>query len=107
MAQRDPIAEREKFVEGWNNTMVDIWIERIDMLGIIDTRALLRSPIELPVEHDKRFYEFTFVQKFLEYGLGRISARGARCLSATRATSAAIRYVSAAAGSQRNITHQS
>lgn len=69
MAQRDPIAEREKFVEGWNNTMVDIWIERIDMLGIIDTRALLRSPIELPVEHDKRFYEFTFVQKFLEYGL--------------------------------------
>ena len=69
MAQRDPIAEREKFVEGWNNTMVDIWIERIDMLGIIDTRALLRSPIELPVEHDKRFYEVTFVQKFLEYGL--------------------------------------
>ena len=69
MAQRDPIAEREKFVEGWNNTMVDIWIERIDMLGIIDTRALLRSPIEFPVEHDERFYEFTFVQKFLEYGL--------------------------------------
>lgn len=69
MAQRDPIAEREKFVEGWNNTMVDIWIERIDLLGIIDTRALLRSPVELPVEHDERFYEVSFTQKFLEYGL--------------------------------------
>lgn len=69
MAQRDPIAEREKFVEGWNNTMVDIWIERIDLLGIIDTRALLRSPVELPVGHDERFYEVSFTQKFLEYGL--------------------------------------
>ena len=69
MAQRDPIAEREKFVEGWNNTMVDIWRERIGLLGIVDTGALLKSPLQLPVRHDGRFYDIALSQKFLEYGL--------------------------------------
>ncbi len=69
MAERDPIAEREKFVEGWNNTMVDIWIERIKMLHVIDTGMLLSSPTQLPVRADGRFYDITLSQTFLEYGL--------------------------------------
>lgn len=69
MAERDPIAEREKFVEGWNNTMVDIWIERIKMLHVIDTGMLLSSPTQLPVRADGRFYDITISQTFLEYGL--------------------------------------
>lgn len=69
MAQRDPIAEREKFVEGWNNTMVDIWIERIRLLDVVDTGALRASPLELPVRADGRFYDITLSQTFLEYGL--------------------------------------
>lgn len=69
MAPRDPIAEREKFVEGWNNTMVDIWIERIRLLDIVDTGALLASPLQLPVRADGRFYDITLSQTFLEYGL--------------------------------------
>lgn len=69
MAQRDPIAEREKFVEGWNNTMVDIWRERIRMLDVVDTGALLGSPLQLPVRSDGRFYDITLSQTFLEYGL--------------------------------------
>lgn len=69
MAQRDPIAEREKFVEGWNKTMVDIWTERIRLLNVIDTGSLLASPIRLPVQADGRFYDITLSQSFLEYGL--------------------------------------
>lgn len=69
MAERDPIAEREKYVEGWNKTMIDIWRERITLLDVIDTRALLASPIALPVRADGRFYDITLSQTFLEYGL--------------------------------------
>lgn len=69
MDERDPIAEREKFVEGWNNTMIDIWRERIRFLDVIDTGALLASPFKLPVRADGRFYDITLSQSFLEYGL--------------------------------------
>lgn len=69
MAERDPITEREKFVEGWNNTMVDIWRERIRLLNVVDTGALLGSPLQLPVRADGRFYDITLSQNFLEYGL--------------------------------------
>lgn len=69
MAERDPIAEREKYVEGWNQTMIKIWCERIELLGVMDTRALLASPTALDVDHDERFYDFSLSQKFLEYGL--------------------------------------
>lgn len=69
MAERDPIAEREKYVEGWNKTMIDIWRERITLLDVIDTRALLASSIALPVRADGRFYDITLSQTFLEYGL--------------------------------------
>lgn len=69
MAERDSIAEREKFVEGWNNTMVDIWRERIRLLHVVDTGSLLASTIQLPVRADGRFYDITLSQTFLEYGL--------------------------------------
>ena len=69
MAERDPIIEREKFVRGWNDTMVDIWCERIRLLEVVDTRALLASPIQLPVHADGRFYDITLSHNFLEYGL--------------------------------------
>ena len=69
MAQRNPIDEREKFVEGWNNTMVDIWRERIRLLKVVDTGALLGSPLQLPVRADGRFYDISLSQTFLEYGL--------------------------------------
>lgn len=49
--------------------MIDIWKERIKLLGVVDTGALLRSPVKLPVQHDGRFYDITLSQTFLEYGL--------------------------------------
>lgn len=61
--------ERRKFVNGWNNTMIDIWQERISLLGVYDSGALWRSPVALKVQADGRFYDVTLSQKFLEYGL--------------------------------------
>ena len=49
--------------------MIDIWQERISMLNVIDTGSLWRSPLELPVQADGRFYDITLSQNFLEYGL--------------------------------------
>lgn len=63
------VEARRKFVEAWNKTMIDIWQERIYKLHVIDTRALWRSLLVLPVRADGRFYDITLSQKFLEYGL--------------------------------------
>lgn len=49
--------------------MIDIWQERINALHVVDTGALWRSPLQLPVHSDGRFYDITLSQSFLEYGL--------------------------------------
>ena len=61
--------EREKYVRAWNDTLLHIWQERITLLDVIDTGALLASPVALPVRADGRFVEVTLSQSFLEYGL--------------------------------------
>lgn len=60
---------REKYILSFNQTMIQIWQERITLLGVIDTGMLLRSPVSLPVKADGRFFEVTLSQAFLEYGL--------------------------------------
>lgn len=65
----DSVEARRKFVEAWNKTMIDIWAERIYKLKVIDSGSLWRSPLELPVKADGRFYDITLSQNFLEYGL--------------------------------------
>lgn len=49
--------------------MIDIWKERIFDLKVIKTGNLWRSPVQLPVHADGRFYDITLSQTFLEYGL--------------------------------------
>lgn len=66
---KDTIEARKKFVEAWNNTMIDIWQEKIFKYHIIDTENLYRSPIALKVKADGRFYEITLSQTFVEYGI--------------------------------------
>lgn len=61
--------QREKYILAFNSTMIQIWQERITLLDVIDTGALLSSPISLPVRADGRFFEVTLSQSFLEYGL--------------------------------------
>ena len=73
---------RQKYILAFNQTMIQIWQERITLLDVIDTGALLRSPLSLPVRTDGRFFEVTLSQAFLEYGLwqdygvGRETPRG-------------------------------
>lgn len=69
MAVRDPEEVRRKFVEAWNDTMINIWQEKIKQLDVIDTWALYRSQCALPIHADGRFYSFELSQTFLEYGL--------------------------------------
>ena len=63
------LEERQKFVNAFNKTMIQIWQEQITLLDVIDTGRLLRSPISFPVNADGRFFEISLSQAFLEYGL--------------------------------------
>ena len=65
----DALAEREKYVSAFNETMLKIWREQMTLLGVIDTGRLLASPKSLPVRADGRFIEVGLSQSFLEYGL--------------------------------------
>lgn len=67
--RKDPVESRKEWIEGWNETMVKIWIERMDLLEIKATGNLLRSPRAFPVKADGRFYDITLAHSFLEYGL--------------------------------------
>lgn len=67
--QEQALKEREKYVAAFNNTMVKIWKERIKLLGVIDTRTLLNSPISLGFRADGRLVDVSLTQAFREYGL--------------------------------------
>lgn len=65
----DPVQVRERYVERWNVTMVDIWKEKIQKLGIVDTGALYNSVMYLPVTADGTFTELSIVHEFNMYGI--------------------------------------
>ncbi len=80
--EQDQAGIRRAYVEGWNRTMIEIWKERIVLLGAIETGALYNSVMEVEVKADDRVSSVTLRQSFLEYGLyvdrgtGREFARG-------------------------------
>ena len=82
LTEQQAFEERQKWVNGFNDTMLKIWQEQITLLGVIDTGALLASPKAFPVRADGRFFEVGLTQAFLEYGLwqdygtGRETPRG-------------------------------
>lgn len=65
----DIIEARRKFVEAWNTTMIDIWREQIVKLGVVDTGALLSSPVAMNIQSDGKITAVGFCHEFLEYGL--------------------------------------
>lgn len=69
ITEQEAIKAREKWVMGFNDTMLRIWQEKITLLGVIDTGRLLASPKALPVRADGRFFEVGLSQTILEYGL--------------------------------------
>lgn len=60
---------RNAYVNGWNETMINIWRDRIMSLDVVDTGALYNSVSTLPVAHDDRFVDLIFHHQFTEYGL--------------------------------------
>ena len=74
--------QRQRYVEAWNKTMVEIWKDNILKLDVFDTGALYNSTIEMPIQADGRFFQISLSHEFLKYGLwqdygtGREVARG-------------------------------
>lgn len=67
---RDKAAqERYKFLTSFYLTMVKIWEERITLLGVIDTKALLWSVHGVASKLDKEWKEAEYKWSYLEYGI--------------------------------------
>lgn len=69
ITEQQAIAEREKYVSAFNDTMIKIWQEQITLLGVIDTGRLLHSPLSIGLSADGKFSQTQLPQAFLEYGL--------------------------------------
>lgn len=82
LSEQQALEQRQRYVEAWNKTMVEIWKDNILKLDVFDTGALFNSTIEMPIQADGRFFQITLSHEFLEYGLwqdygtGREVARG-------------------------------
>ena len=63
------LAEREKFVNAFNDTMVKIWKERITLLGAIRTGTLLNSVVGIKCNADGKYLRIELSQSFRTYGL--------------------------------------
>lgn len=65
------LEQRRKYVQAFNATMIQIWKERIQLLGVIDTGQLLSSLNGLQVVENSegKFLDFSLSQQFLEYGI--------------------------------------
>ena len=91
LTESQAIEEREKYVLAFNQTMLNIWREKITLLDVIECPRrksregqphLLDTLVSLPVRADGRFFEVSLSQQFLEYGIwqdygtGRETPRG-------------------------------
>ena len=64
-AQRD----RERYVRAFNSTMVRIWKEKIQLLGVMDTGRLYNAVVGVSMNADDKFTSVTLKQEFSEYGI--------------------------------------
>ena len=69
LTEEQALQEREKYINAFNNTMVEIWKEQIILLGVIDTGQLLESPVGIRCDKNDKITTITLSQSFLEYGL--------------------------------------
>ena len=63
------LEERRKYVSAFNRTMIKIWREQINLLGVIDTGQLYRSTLAVGMNADGKFVSITLAQSFNAYGL--------------------------------------
>jgi hypothetical protein len=67
--ENDQLEQRRKYVTAFNDTMIKIWKEQINLLGVIDTGALYRSVIAIGLSADGKYTEVSLSQQFRTYGL--------------------------------------
>lgn len=65
----EALAERERYVKAFNDTMVKIWKEQITLLGVVDTGALYRSTVGVSLKADGQYTSISLSQSFNLYGL--------------------------------------
>ncbi len=63
------LRERERYVKAFNATMVRIWRELINLLGVIATGALYSSTIAVRMPADGKITQITRAQSFNTYGI--------------------------------------
>lgn len=80
ITEQQTIAEREKYVSAFNDTMIKICQEQITLLGVIDTGRLLHSPLSIGLSADGKFSQTQLPQAFLEYGLWQDYGTGGEVL---------------------------
>lgn len=61
--------KRRKFTEGFNSTMIDIWKEKIVLLGVYDTGCLYNSVAAVGMSMDEKITEVTLSQHFALHGV--------------------------------------
>ena len=69
MDQDERLKERQRYVRAFNDTMVQIWKEKIVLLGVKDTGSLLNSVIAVRTDADNKILDIALEQSFLEYGI--------------------------------------
>lgn len=80
--QSEAISQRESYVRAFNTTMVNIWKEKITLLGAIDRGRLYGSVVGISLSMDEKVTSVTLSQEFNEYGVyvergtGRNTPRG-------------------------------
>ncbi len=67
--QDNAVESRRRYVEAFNSTMLDIWRERLLLLGVYRTGALLNSLAASTPRMDGKVSEVTLSQNFLAYGV--------------------------------------
>lgn len=65
----EALEARARYVNAYNDTMISIWKEKIQMLGVVDTGALYRSVTKLYTRADDKYTSIELAQSFLEYGI--------------------------------------
>lgn len=65
----DPGRSRRAFIDAYNTTQVNIWKDRIRILGVIRTGRLLRSVAPVSLIHDADYLDFSLKQSFQYYGI--------------------------------------
>lgn len=68
--------KRRKYVDGFNNTMIKMWKERIITMNVIDTLNLFHSVKAVATVYDDKVVDVQLSQEFALYGIYQDAGTG-------------------------------